>query len=378
MRWDNLTLSGTSAQDALFGAGEVITRTFDTPEFRGMTFYEVRARSVLNKVPGSSRMPFAWTVNPYRGCGHACRYCLQGETPILMANGRTRRLMDLRVGDAIYGTVRDGGYRRYALTEVLAHWRTIKPAYRVTLEDGTELVASGDHRFLTERGWKHVTGRMNGAARRPYLTTGNELSGTGKFAAPPKDSADYRRGYLCGIVRGDAHLGTYSYSHRRRADRNHRFRLALIDLEAQERARRYLTDSGVQTCEFEAINDIIRWPDYPDDDWSKGFLAGIFDAGGSCSGGILRIASTDTEIIKSVTSCLARLGFTFAVERSARPSGLQCVRLLGGMCERLRFFHTVDPAISRKRSIAGMAIKNRARLKVVSVEELGIELPMYD
>ena len=34
-------------------------------------------------------------------------------------------------------------------TEVLAHWSTVKPAYRVTLEDGTELVASGDHRFLT-------------------------------------------------------------------------------------------------------------------------------------------------------------------------------------------------------------------------------------
>jgi hypothetical protein len=45
VRWDNLTLSdnsAASAQGALFGAGDVITRTFDTPEFRGMTFYEVR------------------------------------------------------------------------------------------------------------------------------------------------------------------------------------------------------------------------------------------------------------------------------------------------------------------------------------------------
>src|SRR5262249_37902954 len=137
MRWDNLTLSDTSAQGALFGAGDVITRTFDTPEFRGMTFYEVRARSVLNKVPGGSRMPFEWTVNPYRGCSHACTYCLQGETPILMADGRTKLLKDLRIGDSIYGTVRDSSYRRYAITEVLAHWRTVKPAYRVTLEDGT-------------------------------------------------------------------------------------------------------------------------------------------------------------------------------------------------------------------------------------------------
>ncbi len=35
---------------------------------------EVRARSVLNRVPGASRMPFEWTVNPYRGCSHACVY----------------------------------------------------------------------------------------------------------------------------------------------------------------------------------------------------------------------------------------------------------------------------------------------------------------
>jgi DNA repair photolyase len=80
MRWDNLTLSDESAQGALFEAGDVIMRTYDTPEFRGMTFYEVRARSVLNKVPGGSRMPFEWTVNPYRGCSHACVYCFARRT----------------------------------------------------------------------------------------------------------------------------------------------------------------------------------------------------------------------------------------------------------------------------------------------------------
>ncbi|MFN2495587.1 MAG: Rv2578c family radical SAM protein [Pseudonocardiaceae bacterium] len=77
MRWDNLTLSN---QDALFGADEVVTRTFDTPEFRGMTFYEVRARSIINKVPSASRVPFSWTINPYRGCGHACVYCFARRT----------------------------------------------------------------------------------------------------------------------------------------------------------------------------------------------------------------------------------------------------------------------------------------------------------
>ena len=49
-----------------------VVRTFDAPEALGTRFYEVRARSALNKVPKRSRMPFRWTINPYRGCSHAC------------------------------------------------------------------------------------------------------------------------------------------------------------------------------------------------------------------------------------------------------------------------------------------------------------------
>lgn len=62
MRWDNLMLSPD--EDALFGAERVVERTFDTPEFRGMTFYEVRARSVINNVPGGSRLSFGFAPTP--------------------------------------------------------------------------------------------------------------------------------------------------------------------------------------------------------------------------------------------------------------------------------------------------------------------------
>ncbi|MBD9721822.1 Rv2578c family radical SAM protein [Streptomyces caniscabiei] len=81
MRWDHLAENPATARDAaLFGADLVTSRTFDTPEFRGMTFHEVRARTIVNRVPGASRMPFEWTVNPYRGCTHACVYCFARKT----------------------------------------------------------------------------------------------------------------------------------------------------------------------------------------------------------------------------------------------------------------------------------------------------------
>ncbi len=88
MRWDGLRLddqpvsslaAAGTAQDALFGR-DAVARTFDTPGFRGMTFYEVHARSIINRVPDRSRMPFRWTINPYRGCGHACVYCFARNT----------------------------------------------------------------------------------------------------------------------------------------------------------------------------------------------------------------------------------------------------------------------------------------------------------
>jgi DNA repair photolyase len=62
------------------GWPDVVVRTFATPGFAGMTFYEVRAKSIINRVPGASRVPFEWTVNPYRGCTHACRYCFARNT----------------------------------------------------------------------------------------------------------------------------------------------------------------------------------------------------------------------------------------------------------------------------------------------------------
>ena len=90
-------------------------------------------------------------------------------------------------------------------TEVLEHWSTVKSAYRVTLADGTELVASGDHRFLTGRGWKHVTGAMGGPDQRPYLTTNDTLLGFGR-SVDHRGSARVPARIPDRLMRGDANL----------------------------------------------------------------------------------------------------------------------------------------------------------------------------
>src|SRR2546422_1669805 len=364
---------------------------------------EERARSIISR-NDSPDIVFSQSINPYRGCEHGCVYCMHGDTPLLMADGSVRPIADVRAGDVLYGTAREGWYRRYVKSRVLAHWSVIKPAYRVTLEDGTSLVAGPDHRFLTERGWKFVTGTGYGPDCRPHLTLNNKLIGTGAFAQAIAKNGDYRLGYLCGVIRGDGLLASHQYrrSTGARADQ-HQFRLALCDVEALLRTQDYLHRWQIETQHFifhaaaagrrlmhairtharpnvEQTHRLIAWPTAPSREWSAGFLAGIYDAEGSYSEGCLRISNTDHAIIAWIDRCLKSFDFRFVVEHVPRETSkpIDVVRLTGGLREHLRFFHSVDPAIVRKRDIAGQAVRSDARLGVVSIEPLGKTMRLYD
>jgi len=363
--------------------------------------YEDHTRTIL-ATNDSPDVGFKWSVNPYRGCTHACSYCAGGDTLILMGDGRTRELRDLRPGDVIYGTHREGAVRSYVRTQVLDHWRTLKRAYRVVLADGTELLASADHRFLSDRGWKHVTGAEKGPLQRPFLTTSNRLVGTGGFAATPPSSSEYRRGYLCGMIRGDALLKTFHYERAGRSHGDqHQFRLALIDLDGLRRSQAYLLDANVATKELvfaeavgarsrihairtharaavDRVREIVAWPAAPSREWRRGFLAGIFDAEGSRSCGVLRISNTDAMILRVTEDCLRSFGFDVVLEPPTATHVASNLRLRGGLREHLRFAHLVDPAIRRKWDLEGLALKQPARLKVVAIEDLGFEMPMFD
>lgn len=80
MRWAGQTLDAAD-EGALPGLERSgLVRSVQTPEFEGITFHEVLCKSALNEVPGESQVPFSWTVNPMRGCSHACRYCFARPT----------------------------------------------------------------------------------------------------------------------------------------------------------------------------------------------------------------------------------------------------------------------------------------------------------
>src|SRR5437763_10067654 len=80
VRWDELTVEAEAGRTLPGYREPAVIRTFDAPEALDTRFYEVRAKSALNRVPERSRMPFRWTINPYRGCAHACTYCFARPT----------------------------------------------------------------------------------------------------------------------------------------------------------------------------------------------------------------------------------------------------------------------------------------------------------
>lgn len=79
MRWDGQAVARDDG--ALPGLERIgLVRSVRAPQFDGITFHEVLCKSALNKVPAASNLPFRFTVNAYRGCSHACRYCFARPT----------------------------------------------------------------------------------------------------------------------------------------------------------------------------------------------------------------------------------------------------------------------------------------------------------
>ncbi len=77
LRWAR---AETEEDGTLFPDERVAERHVGKGAYAGMEFLHVNARTIISTVPPESRMPFRHTINPYRGCSHACVYCFARPT----------------------------------------------------------------------------------------------------------------------------------------------------------------------------------------------------------------------------------------------------------------------------------------------------------
>jgi DNA repair photolyase len=288
---------------------------------------------------------FDASVNPYRGCEHACVYCLAPETPVLHADLGWRPLGDVRVGDALVGfdehSPSHGPFRKLRTAVVEAVWGSRKPAFRIETASAS-VIATADHRWLA--------GRDLDWHRTDALVAGRSLRRVPVVADEPVDG-DYRAGYLSGLTLAES---TPRYE--------------------SARAVEYLATFGIETLDaaapgpaaLERLDQIVTH-EIDSRGFRRGLLGGLFDADGR-NGSSLRFVRVDGFAVDRVLKCAGALGFRFEVE--PRKDGASTLRLAGTVADRIRFLSTVRPAARRKLANLG-SVMHLAPEPVQAVEAIG-------
>ena len=101
-------------------------------------YFTLPARSLLNRCTGV-RMPFTWTINPYRGCEFACKYCYARYT---------HEFMEMRDGvdfeQKIY-------VKQHAAEPLQQELRRVKPGEEIAIGTATDPYQPAERRFEVTR-----------------------------------------------------------------------------------------------------------------------------------------------------------------------------------------------------------------------------------
>jgi len=127
----------------------------------GVKYRTLQARSLLNRCD-SPRMPFRWTVNPYRGCAMGCRYCYATYT---------HEFMGIATPEEFHSTVyvKQGHEARTAAD--LA--RLVRKRERIALGTATDPYQPGEAEAKVTRGFLQAVAQHRGA--RLGITTKGAL-----------------------------------------------------------------------------------------------------------------------------------------------------------------------------------------------------------
>jgi DNA repair photolyase len=128
---------------------------------------------------GAAREYSPLAMNYIKGCDHGCVYCVHPDTLILLASGKSQKIKNIEIGESIVGLskeqIENNWGESYTDTQVLNKIKTIKPAYKITMYNGTEIICSADHRWLVSGGiWKYTNSlASNNYIRQLYLFKGS-------------------------------------------------------------------------------------------------------------------------------------------------------------------------------------------------------------
>jgi hypothetical protein len=178
------------------------------------------------------------------------RYCMDKNTAVLTGDLRWVALGTVQVGDTLAGFSEHAvkRVRRWEQSRVTAVQTVVQPCYRIVLSDGTDMIASADHRWL----------RKNSNGPDEWIET-KDLKAKHPTSRSPRDAPtrltrlvktwenaqDYQDGYISGVLDGEGYLNQL-----RRIDRENgnvlRVTFAQRDNEVAAAMCQYLTDKNFE------------------------------------------------------------------------------------------------------------------------------------
>lgn len=320
------------------------------------------------------------------GCGH----CLDPATPVLLTTGNWRPIGEIQPGDSVVGFdehTSPGRRRQLRQAVVVARGERRAAALRIITSEGV-VIASPDHPWLVRI--KRSRGRKWRLAQD--LRPGMLLISLADPVVPLPIGSLYRQGYLGGVSAGDAMIGHWraktGFAH-------HGYRLAMLsatNMPILDRVQQYAAAEGIvlrsrihsetpggvmmalETWKAEEVTRLERWATDRGRpaEYERGFLAGLFDAEGSCSK-TLRITNTNRGLLDRAAECLSGLKFSSVFggprTRSEARRPVWEIRLLGGHREILRFFAMVQPRADWKVPLDRQADGRSA--EILAIEPAG-------
>ena len=126
------------SEPKLIGIARLASQGESLRQGHQVEYFTLQARSILNRCT-SARVPFTWTINPYRGCEFACKYCYARYT---------HEFMELRNGLEFEQKIFVKQHTAELLRQEL---RRVKPGEEIAIGTATDPYQPAERRFQVTR-----------------------------------------------------------------------------------------------------------------------------------------------------------------------------------------------------------------------------------
>src|SRR6202451_2702086 len=124
----------------LVGIARLASEGESLREGHNVEYFTLPAKSLLNRCVSNRNLPFSWTINPYRGCEFACKYCYARYT---------HEFMEMRDGLEFEQKI----YVKQQTAQLLRHdLRRVKANESIALGTATDPYQPAERRYEVTRG----------------------------------------------------------------------------------------------------------------------------------------------------------------------------------------------------------------------------------